>query len=144
MLTVTDSADSRLQRQFNSIAQMAEEQRMVRIWGGIHPPVDDFGGRRLGAQCGRGVWALARQYFDGSILQAPISLSMLQVAPNRCAVRFDTLRGFFYKLQSAPDLSLPFLDAPSGFTQALDSSVLRSDEPTEPMKFYRVIRAAAP
>jgi hypothetical protein len=36
ILTVTDSADSRLQRQFNSIAQMAEEQRMVRIWGGIH------------------------------------------------------------------------------------------------------------
>ena len=34
--TVTDSADSRLQRQFTSIAQMAEEQRMVRIWGGIH------------------------------------------------------------------------------------------------------------
>jgi hypothetical protein len=33
---VTDSADSRLQRQFNSIGQMAEEQRMVRIWGGIH------------------------------------------------------------------------------------------------------------
>jgi len=35
-LTVTDFADPRLQRQFNSIAQMAEEQRMVRIWGGIH------------------------------------------------------------------------------------------------------------
>jgi hypothetical protein len=25
-----------LQRRFTSIAQMAEEQRMVRIWGGIH------------------------------------------------------------------------------------------------------------
>jgi hypothetical protein len=36
ILTVTDSADPRLQRQFNSIGQMAEEQRMVRIWGGIH------------------------------------------------------------------------------------------------------------
>ena len=34
--TVTDSADPRLQRQFASIGQMAEEQRMVRIWGGIH------------------------------------------------------------------------------------------------------------
>ena len=33
---MTDSADSRLQRQFNGMAQMAEEQRMVRIWGGIH------------------------------------------------------------------------------------------------------------
>ena len=34
--TATDSADPRLQRQFASIGQMAEEQRMVRIWGGIH------------------------------------------------------------------------------------------------------------
>ncbi len=34
--TATDSADARLQRQFTSIGQMAEEQRMVRIWGGIH------------------------------------------------------------------------------------------------------------
>jgi len=35
-LTATDTVDPRLQRQFSSIAQMAEEQRMVRIWGGIH------------------------------------------------------------------------------------------------------------
>jgi hypothetical protein len=34
--TATDSVDSRLQRQFTSIGQMAEEQRLVRIWGGIH------------------------------------------------------------------------------------------------------------
>jgi hypothetical protein len=34
--TATDSADARLQRRFTSIGQMAEEQRMVRIWGGIH------------------------------------------------------------------------------------------------------------
>jgi hypothetical protein len=34
--TATDSGDARLQRQFTSIGQMAEEQRMVRIWGGIH------------------------------------------------------------------------------------------------------------
>jgi hypothetical protein len=51
ILTVTDSADSRLQRQFNSMAQMAEEQRMVRIWGGIHfrnsLEVSEQMGRRL-------------------------------------------------------------------------------------------------
>ena len=34
--TATDTEDSRLQRQYTSIAQMAEEQRLVRIWGGIH------------------------------------------------------------------------------------------------------------
>jgi hypothetical protein len=36
VFTVTDSADPRLQRQFTSLGQMAEEQKMVRIWGGIH------------------------------------------------------------------------------------------------------------
>ena len=34
--SATDSEDPRLQRQFTSVAQMAEEQRLVRIWGGIH------------------------------------------------------------------------------------------------------------
>ena len=32
----TDIADARLSRQFNSFAQMAEEHKEVRIWGGIH------------------------------------------------------------------------------------------------------------
>ena len=32
----TDIADARLSRQFNSFAQMAEEHKEVRVWGGIH------------------------------------------------------------------------------------------------------------
>jgi hypothetical protein len=34
--SVTDVADARLQRRFDSLAQMAEEHKEVRIWGGIH------------------------------------------------------------------------------------------------------------
>jgi hypothetical protein len=34
--TVTDIADARLRRQYTTIAQMAEEHKEVRIWGGIH------------------------------------------------------------------------------------------------------------
>ena len=33
---VTDVADARLQRRFDSLVQMAEEHKEVRIWGGIH------------------------------------------------------------------------------------------------------------
>jgi hypothetical protein len=51
--TATDTADARLQRQFTSIGQMAEEQRMVRIWGGIHfrntVEVSDQMGRKVAA-----------------------------------------------------------------------------------------------
>jgi len=32
----TDTVDPRLQRQYANIEQMSEEQRMVRVWGGIH------------------------------------------------------------------------------------------------------------
>jgi len=32
----TDTADARLSRKFDSFAQMAQEQKEVRIWGGIH------------------------------------------------------------------------------------------------------------
>jgi membrane-associated phospholipid phosphatase len=37
-----------------------------RIYGGIHPSVDDFGGRWIGSICGQDAWALAQRYFDGS------------------------------------------------------------------------------
>jgi hypothetical protein len=33
---VTDISDARLSRQFTSFAQMDQEHKEVRIWGGIH------------------------------------------------------------------------------------------------------------
>jgi len=51
--TVSDLADPRLPRQFNSIAQSAEEQSEARIWGGIHfrnsLVVSDQLGRKIAA-----------------------------------------------------------------------------------------------
>jgi hypothetical protein len=49
---VTDVTDARLQRRFDSLAQMAEEHKEVRIWGGIHfrnsLSVGEAMGRKLG------------------------------------------------------------------------------------------------
>jgi membrane-associated phospholipid phosphatase len=44
----------------------ADQAGVSRIYGGIHPSVDDLGGRHLGAVCGTDAWALAQTYFDGS------------------------------------------------------------------------------
>ena len=44
----------------------ADQAGISRIFGGIHPPVDDFNGRRTGSECGKAAWALAVRYFDGS------------------------------------------------------------------------------
>jgi hypothetical protein len=50
-LVITDSIDSKVNRSFDSFSAMAEETRLVRIWGGIHfrntLEVSDVMGRRV-------------------------------------------------------------------------------------------------
>ena len=117
----------------------SDQAGISRLWGGIHVSVDDLTGRRLGAECGRRAWALARQYFDGSILQAPATLTMRQLASGQCELRCDTLRGFFYKLQSTTDLGQSWTDDPAGFIQALDTSIVQIRALTDSRRFYRVV-----
>jgi hypothetical protein len=45
----------------------ADQAGISRLFGGIHIAADDFGGRRVGSQCGRDAWALAQRYFEGSV-----------------------------------------------------------------------------
>ena len=44
----------------------ADESGISRLYGGIHVTVDDFAGRRIGSRVGKGAWALAQRYFDGT------------------------------------------------------------------------------
>jgi hypothetical protein len=51
--------------QWGTYYDAADQAGLSRLWGGIHVPTDDFVGRRIGVECGRRAWTLARQYFDG-------------------------------------------------------------------------------
>ena len=44
----------------------ADQAGVSRLYGGIHIPQDDVEGRKIGAVCGSGAWALAGSYFDGT------------------------------------------------------------------------------
>ena len=59
--TVSDLMDPRLTRQFTSIAQLAQEQSEVRIWGGIHFRTADTQGAVLGNKVAH---YLERHYFQ--------------------------------------------------------------------------------
>ena len=52
--------------QWASYYDAADQAGISRIYGGIHPSVDDVNGRRIGSTCGKDAWALALKYFDGS------------------------------------------------------------------------------
>ncbi len=57
------SVDVRLQ--WATYRDAADQTSLSRIWGGIHPPVDDLPGRRMGAEVGQRAWMRARALFEG-------------------------------------------------------------------------------
>jgi len=130
--------------QWSTYFDASDQAGISRLWGGIHVSVDDLTGRRLGAQCGRAAWSLAQRYFEGTILQAPVTLTVQPANSDQCELRFNTLRGFFYKLQSSPDLAQPFIDDSAGYVQATNSSMIRTDNVAGARKFYRVVSTLAP
>ena len=58
------TTDVRLQ--WASYYDAADQAGISRLYGDIHPRVDDFTGRVLGATVGTIAWQRARTYFDGT------------------------------------------------------------------------------
>ena len=124
--------------QWGTYYDAADQAGLSRIWGGIHPPVDDFAGRRTGSQCGKAVWALAQQYFDGSVNNSPVNLAIRPASGNQCELSYNTIRGCYYKLQATADLGQPFRDF-TGFTQATNIVTTRLDGNGSSRRFFRVV-----
>jgi hypothetical protein len=130
--------------QWGTYYDAADQAGLSRLWGGIHVSVDDLTGRRIGSQCGLGAWALAQKYFNGSLLNTPVALSIRQSGPSQCELGFTTVRGVFYKMQSTLNMSQPFTDSPAGYVPAVDAWTTITDVTPGPKKFYRVISTLAP
>ena len=143
-LTFENGPSQTVQLQWGTYYDAADQAGLSRLWGGIHVSVDDLTGRRVGSQCGLGVWALARKYFDGSVASIPPGLTFRPSAPGQYELHCNTVRGLFYKLQSTLDLTQPFTDVGSGFTQAVDSPIINTDATAAPRKFYRFISSLGP
>jgi hypothetical protein len=133
-----------VQLQWATYFDASDQSGISRIWGGIHPPLDDFTGRRVGAQCGQQAYALAHSYWDGSVAQKASLLSIRTVSTNACALRYTTLPGLYYKLQSTADLSQAMVDEPGGFAQALHSIEKQTNSFTGPVRFFRVVSSLVP
>ena len=50
--------------QWATYRDAAEQSALSRIWGGIHPPIDDMPGRRIGIEVGNAAYDFALAYFD--------------------------------------------------------------------------------
>jgi hypothetical protein len=121
----------------------ADEAGISRIWGGIHPPIDNLIGRRVGAQVGKSVWALAPRYWDGSVTNTPVTITRLN--SSQYEVRYTALRGFHYDLRSTLDVGLTFTNDPPGTSQPFEAlSIARTNSYTGPGKFFRAVSRSTP
>jgi uncharacterized protein DUF6851 len=65
-LTVEPGPSHEVTLQWATYYDAADQAGLSRLFGGIHIPADDFGGRRIGSECGKAAAALAMKYFEGS------------------------------------------------------------------------------
>ena len=131
--------------QWASYYDAADQVGLSRIWGGIHPPADDIAGRLVGSQVGQSAWALAKKFFDGTVGDSPVSLATRKIPGDNVEVRFNAVRGLYYKVLSSADVNGPYSDGGAAAQVALEASVASTNAVAgQPQKFYRVSSSLAP
>lgn len=61
-----------MQLQWATYRDASDQTSLSRIWGGIHPPIDDIPGREIGIKVGNQSFEFADRCFSGSITVNPI------------------------------------------------------------------------
>jgi hypothetical protein len=130
--------------QWASYYDAADQVGLSRIWGGIHPPADDFSGRRVGAQVGTNVWALARSFYDGSVTNFPINLTTRKLDINNVEVRYSAVRSLYYKVLTSTNVEGPYTDGGQQSQRAFEASIPTTNSLGGASKFFRVSGSLAP
>ena len=60
--------------QWATYQDASDQTSLSRIWGGIHPPIDDIRGRIIGNKIGNEAFNLAQEYFEGTLSTPSIAL----------------------------------------------------------------------
>ena len=115
--------------QWASYYDAADEAGISRLYGGIHVPADDGPGRIIGSRCGIAAFELASQYFDSSILSAPVSIAVTRGGDGQFDIGWSSQRGLNYQLDFSTDLGAwapalpPVLSKDATMVQPYDPTV---------------------
>lgn len=137
-LTIEKGPSQAIELQWGTYFDAADQAGLSRIWGGIHPPVDDLVGRRVGAEVGQRAWALARTYFDGTAPSVTIS-RFERAGPGRWRIQYPTLRGMRYALETSPGLEAAFTRIPGSEADGDGHPREMVVERPEPTLLFRVM-----
>lgn len=130
-----------LSLQWATYFDAADEAGLSRLYGGIHFPVDDGPGRIMGSTAGIQSMNLVESYFDGSIVNFPITANLVQNGEG-FEIRAKRLRGFYYQLEGSTDLETWQAETPLEVATEVDWTI--SITPSRESYFYRLVQKANP
>ncbi|WP_317131221.1 T9SS type A sorting domain-containing protein [Polaribacter sp. IC063] len=82
--------------QWATYRDAADQTSLSRIWGGIHPPIDDIKGRIIGEKIGKEAYLFAENFFGGNIKNTynPTTNSAISIFPNPFKSELQVLTSF--------------------------------------------------
>jgi hypothetical protein len=92
--------------QWATYRDASDQTSLSRIWGGIHPPIDDIKGRIIGNKIGKEAFNYASQFFNGTLVNNNgVSVNDYKIYPNPVSddIKIDTnskedLKVFIYSI----------------------------------------------
>ncbi|WP_425236205.1 FG-GAP-like repeat-containing protein [Ulvibacterium sp.] len=78
--------------QWATYRDASDQTSLSRIWGGIHPPIDDIPGRIIGEKVGKDAFDLAQDYFEG-LVSIPTDNFLIEIKGESC---IDSNDGFIH------------------------------------------------
>lgn len=85
-LVFEDGPSEDITLQWATYRDASDQCSLSRIWGGIHPPVDDIPGRLIGEKIGLAAFELATTYFTKTTDDPPSSVVAVFPNPTACRV----------------------------------------------------------
>lgn len=120
----------------------ADQAGRSRIYGGIHPPEDDYPGRHIGFQVGRSAFALAEKYWDGTILEEPVRATVALENGNP-TVHWNAVRGMYQQVEYSDDLTT-WHPANTPVWSYGTSESWTDSAPVLLQRFYRIVWSSPP
>lgn len=94
-LVFEEGPSETFQLQWATYQDASDQCSLSRIWGGIHPPIDDIGGRLIGAEIGVEAYTLAIQYFNGTLgINELTDTNTFSIYPNPFSNELHIKNGF--------------------------------------------------
>ena len=99
-LVFEDGPSKSVRLQWATYRDASDQCSLSRIWGGIHPPVDDIPGRLIGEKIGKDAFEFAEQYFEKEIPLPGGNDLLTYPNPTDCGITIE--------LETVDDQNIPF------------------------------------